>query len=281
MRSSNESGNLDFLRAYAVLSVYIGHLLQTFHIDKVAGPLTIFDLAQTGVLIFFVHISLVLMLSLDRLRLVGSRLFAVFYIRRAFRIYPLSIVAVVATVAAALPSFPTAGYVRPSLAALVSNVTLTQNLTNSPSLPAVLWSLPYEVQMYAVLPIIFLFLRRYHSWWVPFLIWILDVAVISLMLKLKANGPIPALLLYTPCFLGGIVAYRLWRASRMDLHFWGWPVAITACVFLHVFGGGFWIGETVIGSAWPVSLLLGAAVPQFREVRSGWIRPHLFHRDLR
>src|SRR5437764_128419 len=152
MRSAKESANLDFLRAYAVLSVYAGHLLQTFHIDKVIGPVGIFDLAQTGVLIFFVHTSLVLMLSMERLRMESRRLFEVFYIRRAFRIYPLSIFVVAATVAAGVPAFPTVTYSRPDWLTFISNVALTQNLTRTTPLPAVLWSLPYEVQMYVVLP---------------------------------------------------------------------------------------------------------------------------------
>jgi peptidoglycan/LPS O-acetylase OafA/YrhL len=272
MRPAKESANLDFLRAYAVLSVYAGHLLQTFRIDKVIGPVGIFNLAQTGVLIFFVHTSLVLMLSMERLRLEGRRLFEVFYIRRAFRIYPLSIVVVVATVAAGVPAFPTVAYARPGWLTFASNIALTQNLTRTAPLPAVLWSLPYEVQMYIVLPIIFLFLQRYRSRWIPVCLWIVDVAAIALMLKLRVNVMVPSLLLYTPCFLGGVIGYRLWREGRMDLPFWGWPLAIASCVLLHVAGGGFWIGELVIGSAWPASLILGATVPLFRELRPGWIR---------
>jgi peptidoglycan/LPS O-acetylase OafA/YrhL len=63
----------------------------------------------------------------------------------------------------------------------------------------------------------------------------------------------------------------------MDLPFWGWSLAITSCVLLHVAGGGYWIGELVIGSAWPASLILGATVPLFRELRPGWIRSAWIH----
>ncbi len=69
---TTDSPNLDFVRAFAVMTVYFGHALQTFHIFQVFRRLTIFDFAQTGVLIFFVHTSLVLMLSLDRAKLTGS-----------------------------------------------------------------------------------------------------------------------------------------------------------------------------------------------------------------
>lgn len=100
-----DSANLDCLRAYAVLFVYVGHLLQTLRVDGTTHRVTIFDVAQTGVLIFFVHTSLVLLLSLERLDVTGWRLFAVFYTRRLFRIYPLSMLTVAAMVAFRIPPF--------------------------------------------------------------------------------------------------------------------------------------------------------------------------------
>ena len=47
---------------------------------------------------------------------------------------------------------------------LISNLALTTNLTLSPLVLDPLWSLPWEVQMYAVLPALYLFFRRYNSW---------------------------------------------------------------------------------------------------------------------
>ena len=49
-------------------------------------------LAQQGVLMFFIHTSLVLMMSLERLGEV--RTIQRFYVRRAFRIYPLAVLTV-------------------------------------------------------------------------------------------------------------------------------------------------------------------------------------------
>jgi peptidoglycan/LPS O-acetylase OafA/YrhL len=274
-----DSANLDFLRAYAVLTVYFGHALQVFNIEKIIGRLTIYDLAQTGVLIFFVHTSLVLMLSLKRLRIASSsRLFSVFYIRRAFRIYPLSIATVLIMLAAHAPAFPTFRYSWPGSLALLSNLTLTQNLTRSGSYPAVLWSLPYEVQMYVILPLLFVVLRRFSSWWLPIVLWAFDVSLIVLIWGLTPTDAnewlrgVPLLLQYTPCFLAGVVGYRLWFVARMELPFLGWPIVITSCIALRVLAEATSIPQAEILSRWFACLLLGLAVPQFREVGRCWVR---------
>jgi peptidoglycan/LPS O-acetylase OafA/YrhL len=59
---SKNSANLDVLRATAVLMVFCHHLLEYgyFSERRVSG------LGQFGVLIFFVHTSLVLMMSMER-----------------------------------------------------------------------------------------------------------------------------------------------------------------------------------------------------------------------
>lgn len=272
VRPSTESANLDFLRAYAVLFVYFGHLLQTLHITSVAGRITIFDIAQTGVLIFFVHTSLVLMLSLERLQVVGWRLFACFYVRRVFRIYPLSVVTVLAMIAGHVPAFPTQIYSPPGWPTLLSNLTLTQNLSGRPSVPAPLWSLPFEVQMYVVLPFIFVTIRRFRALWIPFCLWILDAAAIALMAALKMKA-IPALLLFTPCFLSGVIGYRLWSEARLNIASWVWPIAITLCVGLRAIAeAAAFPFAAVVGSAWLACLLLGLAIPQFRDLRPGLVR---------
>src|SRR5215831_18890133 len=88
---SSDSSNLDIIRAVAVLSVFFAHLR-----DMVRGGHVLlgWHFAQMGVLIFFVHTSMVLMLSLERTKLEGKALFGSFYLRRFFRLYPLSIFSV-------------------------------------------------------------------------------------------------------------------------------------------------------------------------------------------
>ena len=80
--------NLDLLRAVAVLFVLFSHVLRTAIGHR--SP-TLYAMGQLGVMIFFVHTSLVLMQSLERQELSGPALFKRFYVQRICRIYPLSI----------------------------------------------------------------------------------------------------------------------------------------------------------------------------------------------
>jgi peptidoglycan/LPS O-acetylase OafA/YrhL len=79
--------NLDVLRAMAVLSVLFAHSTEvmTFGSDALRDTLDV-RIGRFGVLLFFIHTALVLMMSLQR-NSSTSR----FYIQRVFRIYPLSL----------------------------------------------------------------------------------------------------------------------------------------------------------------------------------------------
>jgi peptidoglycan/LPS O-acetylase OafA/YrhL len=266
------SYNLDFLRACAVLFVFAGHLLQTLHIETVFGSVTIYDVAQTGVLIFFVHTSLVLMLSLERQeREGGGRLFASFYIRRAFRIYPLAIAVVMVMVLGRIPPFPTAAYAPWTWTTIVSNLALIQNLTNEPSLYAPLWSLPYEVQMYVVLPFLFVYLRKHwQQEWIARSLWLM--AAVAITAAAMTRIPAISILYYVPCFLAGLVSYRRWSSSRVRLPFAVWPLAIVACVLLPSVAGA-WAGPgALLPMGWVACLALGLVLPAIRELRAGWIQ---------
>src|SRR5580704_7033323 len=95
MKSSSHDSNLNILRSIAVLAVFVSHALQVMARCRLgegrAYGVDTFALGRVGVLLFFVHTSLVLMQSLERTKLGGWPLMRHFYIRRAFRIYPLSV----------------------------------------------------------------------------------------------------------------------------------------------------------------------------------------------
>ena len=110
-------------------------------------------LGLLGIVIFFVHTSFVLMSSLERIdakHIINYK----FYIRRIFRVYPLSIFAV--CVYSYIDFILNYKF---NLSIFFSNIFLIQNFIQTESIPRVLWSLPYEIQMYFFLPFIFMFVK--------------------------------------------------------------------------------------------------------------------------
>ena len=216
--SLHESANLDFLRAVAVLLVFITHLYGIYT-GKGAKWDFFWHIGQLGVLMFFVHTCLVLMWSLERSGLDGWRVFAPFYVRRALRLYPLSVVCVL--IAYCVDA-------RWSPVNLWPNLTLTQNLffRDKPVIPPTLtplWSLPLEVQMYIVLPVLFLVLRN-QSLRRLAVLWSCSIPVALLQ---PAWGERFEIFKYAPCFLGGVIAWRLMRGrNTAPLAGWLWPFAI-------------------------------------------------------
>ncbi len=196
-----ELPQLDFVRAAAVLLVFFAHLIHTLGYQHLGSA------AHFGVLLFFVHTCLVLFMALERLSRTGPTATR-FYVRRAFRIYPLSILAVVVVLTFHIPAntWSENVYVPPGTNTILANILLVQNVTGDPSILSPLWSLPFEVQMYLALPLLFILYKRYsvgaYSIWLAALV---AAAVLSLW---------PAyarLLLFAPCFCSGIVAYDLIR----------------------------------------------------------------------
>jgi len=197
---SRQSGNLDIVRAFAVSTVFFGHLLETTGLRD--SPL-VGSFARYGVLVFFVHTSLVLMRSIERLELDGrGKVTLRFYIRRFFRIYPLSIACVLVVAALAVPQMPWRSVIRPTPGVVLSNVLLVQDFTGAPSILAPLWSLPFEVQMYLVLPLCYFLVVRARV--NAFIVWAAGVLLFAPPLSIVRN-----LVGYFPCFLAGVIAYAL------------------------------------------------------------------------
>jgi peptidoglycan/LPS O-acetylase OafA/YrhL len=260
MNADRESGNLDFLRSFAVLSVVASHLMLLFQI----APWPLHRLGHWGVLIFFVHTSLVLMFSLERMKAANfGDLFAKFFTRRVFRIYPLSVLVVLIIWTLNLPVAHLAHGafagepVNPQL--LASNLLLTQDITNSDSMLAPLWSLPFEIQMYLFLPL--LFLAAMYSKGVAPLVVIWMVAVLTAVLT-PAIGDFWD---YVPCFMGGIIAFKMSDKYKVKLPYYLWPVAIavlSALYLLHLSNEQGWV----------VCLALGFFIPLFNEMPDGLVR---------
>ena len=131
-RTTSCSPNLDFLRASAVLIVYLFHLIITTN-TRLPDYL-----GQFGVLLFFVHTSLVLMFSLERIEATEGSFFLTFYLRRLFRIYPLSIFCVSVIVLFQLPRAPWWPWSNPDLSTILANLFLYTEFMYKPVVTSVL-----------------------------------------------------------------------------------------------------------------------------------------------
>src|SRR4029079_15751645 len=104
------SSVLDSLRAVAVTLVLVDHLLET--IVAPSSPISIriaWQLGRLGVILFYVHTTYVLMMSMQRRGLTGRTLVKEFYVRRGFRIYPLALAAVATVILFGIPRTPWSG----------------------------------------------------------------------------------------------------------------------------------------------------------------------------
>ncbi len=215
-------------------------------------------------LIFFVHTSLVLMFSLERHSGASfSDKYRDFLIRRCFRIYPLSIATVLIAVLLAIPAAPIVGGHFASIPidaeAVISNLLLVQDLTGSPSVIPTLWSLPYEMQMYLVLPILFFTANSKNG--IHRLLGCLALAALVGALLPQAQWHGWKMPTFVPCFLAGVISYRLSLSQRPVLPGWMWPLFIAAITLLYMARPG-------IRAGWVCCLLLGLGIPFFAELRN-------------
>ncbi|HEV2329058.1 MAG TPA: acyltransferase, partial [Verrucomicrobiae bacterium] len=250
----SDAANLDFLRAVAVMLVFFVHLydISGGHSGKWGIA---WNLGRLGILLFFVHTALVLMWSLERSGLEGWRLPIAFYIRRIFRLYPLSIVCVLLGCRFDL-SWKDSN--------IWPNLTLTQNLFSPgryevPPLFTPLWTLPLEVQMYVILPLLFVMCRSRPP---KLLLAGWSLAVVGALIQPKLGDRFE-IMKYLPCFLGGVIAWRRMRnGETRQLAGWLWPIAIAIVSILSMATNKTFdpLHIAVFG------LCLGFCLPYFKEI---------------
>jgi peptidoglycan/LPS O-acetylase OafA/YrhL len=214
------------------------------------------------------------MMSLERMGLEGARLYSTFYARRIFRIYPLSILAVAIVVGAHIPQTSwTHAYEYPSLSTIVSNFFLVQTPINSVIGP--LWSLPLEVQMYLLLPILFVLIRRSVSIKPLIGVWVVFLAIGLLQTRLAAIAHLTTdrigIAEYAPCFLAGVTAYYVLsrKRTRTTLPLWVWPLT------LGVITTAYLCWQARVGFVgyieWACCLPVGLMVTQCAESTHKWL----------
>lgn len=258
------------MRSIAVLLVLADHLLEiNGHIYKISFHPFDWYCGRLGVLLFFVHTSFVLMLSMQRCGLAGKELFINFYIRRAFRIYPLSVICVLLVLASGIPPVPWEGELQNwSLGTILANLFLVQNLTYSKSVLAPLWSLPLELQMYVALPVIFVLLQRFSTLYFVIGFWLLSIfgAMVQPVVSDRLN-----VASFAPCFAGGVIAYvRSMRPAWPVLHWGLWPFFLVLVLIGYVGVDSInpeshhpaWLG-------WLMCLVVGSCIVHFADIPSG------------
>jgi peptidoglycan/LPS O-acetylase OafA/YrhL len=234
----------------AVTLVVVGHLY-AFLGFLPAHPFNLACLGGLGVSIFFVHTCLVLMQSLERQE---DRRLVPFMIRRCFRIYPLALVAIGTTLLFRLPlgslSSGHFGGFRPDAQDVLANLLLVQNFSGRAAVLGPTWSLSYELQMYLLLPALFLWVRTARQ---ALIAWV-GVAVLSAGIA-TYSGTVN-LSSFAPCFMAGIVAYRLRYRPQIP----GWSLFLAGFVLLYL------AGPDSRYFTWFAMLGLGLAIPAFAQV---------------
>lgn len=273
MTSRSDDRNLDLLRATAVLLVLVAHTLN-FTVAPESWQPILQLLGNSGVVLFFVHTSTVLMRSLERSEtkgLWGWGLAKDFYTRRAFRIYPLAILTVAAVILFHIQREPSdLVFIRPTVPETVANLTLTQNFWGLRSILAPLWSLPYEMEMYVLLPFLFFRVLRLERRGLALLATIGLAVAILYPFALSIRGAWRLSVIdYLPCFLAGVIAYRLAQLTRPRMSYWYWPLTIFAVLLVVSFTHppmdlGFWRG-------WIVAFVVGGMMPFVREIPASFI----------
>ncbi len=251
--------NLDFIRAVAVISVVVEHALLAYNVQTI-GYWKVSWIGVVGVFIFFVHTSLVLMWSLERKPHTLD-----FYIRRIFRIYPLSLLAIAVTLLFHAPVGGTPAhyfqYTPPhSYKDIVYAAMLIPNLRVNYLPMGVMWSLPYEVQMYLGLPVLFFFVRRNFSLWPLLIFWGFTIAVCRSLFADVAHN----FFLCIPYFLPGIMAYVGFGRHKAKLPAWSLPICLLLlwCLFM--------IHPTWRKANW-LCLAVGLGLPLFHQISARWL----------
>jgi peptidoglycan/LPS O-acetylase OafA/YrhL len=254
LNTVTESRNLDILRAAAVLFVYFAHLRQFV----APMPFQLYQLGRFGVLIFFLHTCLVLLYSLQRSSYQPGLTTLNFYVRRLFRIYPLAIVTIALVLVWKVPAAPNLTYRPFELKQILSNVALIPNLNGAPTTLLVMWSLPWEIDMYLVLPMLFFMLGR-RSVRTGLALWF-TVVVVNAVFHV-------GMLTYVPYFLSGLIAFQLMQSPRrFTLPARAWPLILVLVTGLYAL---VWRSRPPIPllGANLCSLLLGLCIPMLLEPR--------------
>jgi peptidoglycan/LPS O-acetylase OafA/YrhL len=249
--------NLDVLRSVAITLVVVDHTLLSRGIER-CHSWYIGDVGLFGVYLFFVHTSLVLMWSLERRPNTLD-----FYVRRIFRIYPLAVLTILIAAATHAPVSSAPFHYFHAVAinrkALIFNLLLIFDLKWSiPPIHGVTWSLPPELYMYLLLPVLFVYAHTVRKIWPLLGIWLLVVCFDTHFFDVSVGNNFPVLI---PDFLCGVIAYVGFMRKRQLLPAW-----VLLPLLAILFAGYMSLHE--IRADWYACLVLALVLPYLRQCSS-------------
>ena len=263
MTPTDDLSTLNFMRGFSTAAVVGIHWMgMTGHL-----PDSLRLLPRVVVLMFFVHTGCVLMSSLERqFAKSPNKLWRRFMFRRVFRVYPLSTFVIAAILLFSIPSHlipPDFHFVRLDGSGILANFFLVMNLANYEPLLSPMWSLPYEFQLYLALPFIYrLASRRRGSAWVIGLF--LLSLVLALLRPLVPHAGRLDILSFAPCFIAGILCYRLMTTVRPRLPFLLWTALLPAFMALSL----LWPDSYPWPAIWTACVMTAIAMPFIEQSRS-------------
>ncbi len=231
IRAQDENNNFTLLRLLLALAVVFGHFKLLSGTEYPSFP---FNLADAAVDCFFVVSGFLITLSYERTRGVWP-----FYIRRFFRLYPMYACIVLIQAAIMMEMLPGGPFSAPgsTVRYLAANLAFANFLQYDiggvvhglavPGLNPSLWTLKIEIGFYAIVPLIFLAMRRYQ-WKALVAIFLASVAyqVIALhMGEPRYAKQLPGQMQY---FVVGMALYLYARNVRVP----GWVTAGVSAIFL-------------------------------------------------
>jgi peptidoglycan/LPS O-acetylase OafA/YrhL len=184
----------------------------------------------------------------------------------------LAVLTVVVALAFKIPPHFERAYTQPTARAVWQNLLLVENLFHSPDIIGPMWSLPLEMQMYLVLPLLYIAARRVRSYAGAlalicggFLTWYVD----SHIARHLGRAP---LVPYAPWFFFGVSAYGLYHFIKPSRS----PGLYAVCLLLfaampslthRLMRGDYRSGWVV----WGCGALFALALPNFRDIPLGVI----------
>jgi len=152
---------LDALRGFAALCVVFDHGSTLLLLPVRSFLYHWLNLGQYGVFVFFMVSGYIVPASLERKGSVRG-----FWISRAFRLYPMFVIAVALALVASFTrhgSYTSAGAA--PLAAVLSWLLMLQNVNTGLNVPVVTWTLSYEMIFYLLLAALFSWGEHRRSGW--------------------------------------------------------------------------------------------------------------------